>query len=166
MHNHRVWACGCRAALVVGLACLVAVTGCGKGAGEGYPVSGKITYKGAPLAAGGSVRFVPISVEGGKEAGGVIEKDGSYKLNTNVVPGEYRVEVFQNTVLEPTKYGDKEGEVLSKEVPLPADKTIPHVYQSATSPLKVTVDEKENDILLTLRPQGGKQAPVYQGGGP
>jgi hypothetical protein len=169
MRNNHVVPWGSRATGFGVLACLVAVAGCGKGSGAGYPVSGKITYRGAPMVAGGSVRFVPLSVEGGKEAGGVIEKDGTYKLNTNVVPGNYRVEVYQNTVLEPTVFGPGEEEdrpIVSKEVPLPADKKISDVYKGENSPLKVTIEEKDNDIPLELKQIGGRRPRARQESGP
>lgn len=146
------------------LAVVAALSGCSKN--SGYPVSGKITYEGEPLEAGGSIRFVPINGEGGKEAGGTIEKDGTYKLNTDIAPGKYRVEVYQNSVKEPAKYGDGEGDIISKEVPLPRGKKIPEVYKSADSPLKVTIEAKDNDIPLALTRQDSQRSPEPEDSGP
>jgi hypothetical protein len=77
-------------AAAVGLAC----TSCGKGI---YPVSGKVTYKGAP-AAGATVFFQRRGVDPTNEQliMGLVKEDGSFSLVCGALgegapPGEYDV---------------------------------------------------------------------------
>jgi len=63
---------------------LLSVVGCGDdGLGKRYPVSGKVTYKGQPLAVG-SISFYPASGAAGSEARGATGSitDGYYTLST------------------------------------------------------------------------------------
>ncbi len=57
---------------------LVLAAGCGKSSNTPAKVTGKVTYKGAPVTAG-TVAFQPK--EGGAMHSASIEKDGSYTLN-------------------------------------------------------------------------------------
>jgi hypothetical protein len=77
---------------------LVPFWGCGLDAGPQagmtVPVKGKVTYKGQPLAQG-EVVFEP---DGGREAHGSIQPDGTFELSTfkqgdGAVPGVHRVGV-------------------------------------------------------------------------
>lgn len=96
------------------------------------PVKGTVTYKGKPLT-GGAVRFEPE--DGGREAAGNIEPDGSFTLTTfqagdGAVAGKHRVAV------DP-----------------PADKlkSIPAKYKSATSSgivMEVSPDKTEYVVDL------------------
>jgi hypothetical protein len=69
------------------LAVSVAVFGCGGGKGGTGTVTGKVTYKGAPLK-GGRVTFAA----GGKSGQGEIKEDGSYTAQ-NVPTGQAKVAV-------------------------------------------------------------------------
>src|SRR5689334_12603312 len=69
-----------RSTLLIGLLLIVAA-GCASDC-PAYPASGKVTYKGKPLPGGGSIRLVPLAAEGGREAGGNIATDGTFKLMT------------------------------------------------------------------------------------
>jgi len=78
------------------LTCL-ALPGCGDGTGlaKRYPVSGKVTYKGAPVEKG-RISFAPASADG-RVADGQIE-NGYYRLTTlapddGALPGKYKVTV-------------------------------------------------------------------------
>jgi hypothetical protein len=78
------------------LLALVAGGGCGSdGLGQRYPVSGRVTYKGAPVPSG-TIAFIPEE-SSGKPAVGTIS-DGSYSLTTlspgdGAFPGKYQVSV-------------------------------------------------------------------------
>jgi hypothetical protein len=75
---------------------LLIVAACsGDGLGRRYHVSGKVTYKGAPVQKG-TISFVPVEKEG-RGASGPIE-GGAYSLTTHTpgdgaLPGKYKVVV-------------------------------------------------------------------------
>lgn len=81
--------------------CVIWFAGCGGATEQAssllkpVPVKGSVLYKGKPLS-GGSVRFEPE--DGGREAAGNIEQDGSFTLTTfqsadGAVAGKHRVAV-------------------------------------------------------------------------
>ena len=81
---------------IVLAALVLSCWGCGTSseppAGTTIPVKGKVTYKGQPLTQG-SVVFEP---DGGREANGEIQSDGTFELTTfkigdGAVPGVHRV---------------------------------------------------------------------------
>jgi hypothetical protein len=74
------------------------LSGCGKSTGN---VSGKVTFKGAPLK-GGTVGFVD---SGGKVFGAAMEGDGSYTIK-NLPTGEYTVTVETTSVKGATDVTD------------------------------------------------------------
>ncbi len=88
-------------AIALSVSAIVVVLGCGgddSGLGRRYSVSGKITYKGAPVPQG-TVNFVPTKppIPEGRAAHGEI-KDGYYSLatvgnNDGALPGEYNVAI-------------------------------------------------------------------------
>lgn len=120
-------------ALLGGLLLLPA-PGCG-GNAPLQPVSGKVTYQGAPVP-GGTIVFTPDANRGGHGdiAVGKILTDGTYSLNTNdtpgVAPGPYRVTVASFVAsppvagqrfpiphsLLPERYRDPEMSMLSCDV--------------------------------------------------
>lgn len=114
------------------------ITGCGAETKQAtnllkpVPVKGSVLFKGKPLT-GGTVRFEPE--DGGREAAGNIEPDGSFTLTTfqaadGAVAGKHRVAV------DPP--GDK-------------PKSIPSKYKSAASSgivLEVTPDKAEYVVDL------------------
>jgi len=75
--------------VVCGAACAV-VLGCGNSSGL-VPATGKVTYRGQPLA-GATVTFVPTQ---GTPAIGVTDDNGEFSVNTRelagVAPGRYTV---------------------------------------------------------------------------
>jgi hypothetical protein len=82
---------------------LVLAAGCSDdGLGKRYPVSGTVTYKGAPVASA-SISFVPVHGQTGEQRGASgIVKDGSYTLSTiggddGAFPGDYMVTVSART---------------------------------------------------------------------
>ena len=101
-------------AAVLSFASLLVVVGCGDddGIGKRYKVTGKVTYKGAPLTKG-SVNFYPDDVAKGQPAVGVIQPDGSYTLNTRgaddgALAGKYKISISSNDVDE-SKVGAVKG---------------------------------------------------------
>ncbi len=94
----KIWQ---RMAVVLSLSALMIIVGCGddgSGLGRRYPVKGKVTYKGAPVAHG-TVNFLPTKPPPeGRAATGEI-KDGYYSAHRRRVdydgalPGEYNVAI-------------------------------------------------------------------------
>ncbi len=79
--SRRIGVCSC---VVLGLAALVTLPGCGKATGE---VKGKVTYKGN-LLKGGTVLFVGAAGEPSSSAG--IDENGNYTI-PKLYAGEYKV---------------------------------------------------------------------------
>jgi hypothetical protein len=83
---------------VLALAAFALALGCKEGPKGALPVTGKVNYKGMPLA-GGTIVFTPDASHGnsGDIALGEIHLDGTYTLrtgkNSGVAPGWYRVTV-------------------------------------------------------------------------
>lgn len=155
----------CSLPAAIAILLLALATGCG---GPSHPVSGTVTFEGKPLPGGGSIRFVPLAAEGGREAGGVIALDGTYQMSTlgendGALPGEYRVEIIQNPVLQQAVRAPVQitggGEPaaappISPEVRVPPADLIPQVYSGAASPLRMVVENQEKkDANLDLKRQ-------------
>ena len=132
---------------------LVAVIGCGSGSSGPvtYPVAGKVTLGGAPVA-GATVFFAPVSSEAGAtSAAAQTEPDGSFNVKIELemgksskegLPaGDYRISVIklENQAGEPS---------LSK----PPKNTLPEKYASPeTSNLSASIKaDGENVVELTL----------------
>ncbi|MCI0459851.1 MAG: hypothetical protein L0Z62_23115 [Gemmataceae bacterium] len=133
---------------------LVVLSGCGSSGV--YPVKGKVTVEGKPMAGGGSIIFVPLGTQAGKQAGGNIETDGTYTLTTNSpgdgsLPGEFRVVIVQVTEKEPEATPD--GQAPAKGWSLPPAERIPLLYgDQDRSPLKATVEAKNpNELNFDLK---------------
>lgn len=147
-----------RAAWLGSFALAAALTGCGGDQMDVYPVHGRVTFEGKPLAGGGSIAFVPTTNQAGKTAGGTINEDGTYELSTygegdGSIPGEFRVVVTQFVVKEPEPSSDGSA-TATGPIPTvaPADR-IPAVYSNhQKSPLTATVEAKDsNEINLDLK---------------
>lgn len=149
---------------VVSLAFHLALIGCGSSNPQTHAVHGRVTFEGKPLAGGGSIRFVPVSGPG-KEAGGNIAADGTfrmqtYKENDGAIAGQHRVEIVQNQIVKAAVYPevkpttDKEPgpvEPISPEVRISAQEEIPAVYGGPQSPLKATVESAKPEINFDLK---------------
>jgi len=102
---------------------------------KGEAVSGRITFKGKPLA-GGTVTFA--SKDGKTTVAAAIDAEGAYKA---VVPaGDYAVAI---TTLVPKKKDDKDPPV--KLPPIPAKYGDPK-----TTPLTATVKDGKNTFDIQL----------------
>ncbi len=132
---------------VVVLSCLMAiVAGCGGGSGPGKPktvaVSGKVTYKGAPVP-GGTITFAPQGGAGKRAGSGPIQTDGSFVISSydprdGVEPGDYKVVIDPPPPNPDTKAAD------TKVV-------IPEKYKSVTStPLTEKIDSAKSGLEIKL----------------
>ncbi|MEK6261317.1 MAG: hypothetical protein AABP62_22175 [Planctomycetota bacterium] len=149
------------------LLCFLSVLGCGgKGSAKRdpvYPVSGKITYKGAPVV-GADVTFAS---DGGKRSAfGRTDDKGAFRLTTfaandGAVEGKHTVTIVKTTVAAPTV---KQAPIESKDyIPPPIEDTsnlpvvlpkseFPTKYASATTSGLIAVVNKDgaNEITLDL----------------
>src|SRR5579885_326314 len=138
---------------LIALAALaLAGAGCEKGPPEGPPVGqaspvhGKVTFADGTPVRGGVIVFTPLQVEAGRkmryEGAGVIDAKGRYKAGLNgdgsgLVPGEYKVSVA------PREVG---------ELPNSNSSRVPKQFQqSASTPLRVTVEETDNTLDIVLK---------------
>jgi hypothetical protein len=152
------------AVITSGLGLLI-VLGCADNTGlaKRYPVSGKVSYKGAPVAKG-RVDFIPAKGGDGRTASGDI-LDGNYTLTTaekddGALPGSYKVTVT-SAVLDPAaeaalkeqskggqyRLGPETKDIMKGAVKslLPSKFSLPE-----TSGLTAEVKEQPNTIDLNL----------------
>ncbi len=157
-------------ALLLGPA-LLYVLGCSgdDGLGTRYPVSGKVTYKGEPVAKG-RISFVPKE-KGGHAATGTIE-NGTFPSLTSLtagdgaLPGDYKVGIDTHEIDEAA--AKEEGEKLAKKhgmsnlAQLPpevqaqalrkAKSSIPVKYSNPDkSDLPAKVEAKSNSFVFELK---------------
>jgi len=136
-----------------GIACLAA-GGCGPKRPETFPVSGRVTYKGQPVARG-LVAFYPAE---GRMATGDIGPDGRYSLTTfhagdGALPGRHGVTIDAKRIVgasgQPTSLREE-----SRMVSLGTGKVewlVPEEYSHhETSPLTTEVTRGENTINFDL----------------
>jgi len=115
------------------LAVLLALVGCSKPTGT---VSGKVTYKGAPLTSG-EVQFVDPAK--GTGSSGKLDSSGNYTLTGQLPAGTYKVYV-QPPIPEQLPPGQ-----VSKRAPFP----VPPKYQDpAQTPVSKEVKAGKNDITV------------------
>lgn len=97
-------------------------------------MSGRITYKGAPLK-GGSVNFYSLDKTYNK--GGPINEDGAYTVE--IFAGEYNVTV-ETESQKPASRGSSgpPGKIAPKSKPLPEDAKIPEGYHGSNTAMMAT----------------------------
>lgn len=124
----------------------VCLWGCGGPADElpRHAVSGKVTFKGAPLAKG-LIQFQPA--DGGPTAGGAAVDDGSYSIakSEGLVPGKYQVSVTSTPPPAPLPPGTMPGD----PVPPPKE-TIPAKYNVKTTLSASVTQEGPNTFDFVL----------------
>jgi hypothetical protein len=142
----------------VGPALLIVAACSGDELARRYPVSGKVAYKGEPVAKG-TISFVPEDKEG-RGASGTIE-NGSYSLTTHspgdgAFPGKY-------TVVVDTRQKDEAAEKaaaakFAKEHKIEGLQVVPQEVQAkfaaqakGTTPIKY-VSAQSSDIKVTVEP--------------
>lgn len=148
--------------LAVGLLSATAWTlGCGQGSSVDhpttYPVTGTVTYEGAPVE-GATVTFRPTT--GNQAAFGNTDASGKYSLTTFVsgdgaLPGDYKVKIAKYEVQESTSSGEGDDYVPPEELPEGAStgpkNLLPEKYNNdATSGLTATVTEGDNMVDFKL----------------
>lgn len=142
---------------IVCIAAAGIMLGCGSGGGISgtAPVSGKVTYKGQPVA-GASIGFYSDAAEG-RVAVATSGADGSYELMTldskGALPGKYSVTVKKTEIPpELTKEVSMEEAAANANKPLPLPKELlPSKYGTpANSPLKFEIKSGSNTIDLPL----------------
>ncbi|MBN1394257.1 MAG: carboxypeptidase regulatory-like domain-containing protein [Pirellulales bacterium] len=129
--------------------CLSVCYGCGSGRPNLALVSGKVTYQGKPVTEG-KIVFHP---QKGRQAIGVIDADGNYRLTTfdngdGAAPGKYRVTIQAmrasgapraKNILDEVKSGIKEAASV--------EWIVPEKYSRLeTSPLTAEVESEPNNI--------------------
>ena len=146
-----------RLRLIVALP-LLFIVGCGPaGQVRVYPVKGKVTFNGKPMAGGGAISFVPLVNQKGKTAGGEIKPDGTYEMSTykpgdGSMVGEFRVVINQVVYQEPGQVADGSGRASAPVATVPESERIPVVYaDSLQSPLTAKVEAKPNAIDIDLK---------------
>jgi len=146
---------------LVGLG-LLAVAGCGgddSGIARRYAVSGKVTYKGAPVDKG-TIVFEPTDMSKARVASGPIE-NGYYTLSTTgekdgALPGDYKVCIISRSVDMAAVEANRKGGAGRQDDVYKAEKKaqnlVPPKYQRTdTSGLTAKVEAKSNskDFALT-----------------
>jgi hypothetical protein len=149
--------CACSSAAIA-----VVIVGCSDdGLGKRYAVSGKVTYKGEPVA-DASISFRPVGGEPGSEQRGAtgVVKDGRYSLSTiggddGAFPGKYDVSIsarapdMSKAEANRLKTG---GSARQDDVAAAfknAKSAIPRKYEAPI--LKATVEAKSNGIDFDLK---------------
>lgn len=161
-----------RIATIGTLAALCSIMGCGDDRFAVYPVSGVVTYNGAPMMGGGSIAFVSMGDQKGKNAGGEIDELGNYTLYTNSpgdgsMAGEFRVVITQVVEEEPESTPDGTTPPPPRP-PVPLEKRIPAKYSDfQKSPLKAVVKKEKNELNFDLKPEatGSVPEPATSSGG-
>jgi hypothetical protein len=116
------------------------------------------------MVGGGSIAFIPKDHQEGKTAGGTINPDGTYELQSydtdgfdGSMAGEFQVLITQVVVEEPENTGDSdETGAVMEAVPAVAEADrIPLIYSDPVgTPLTAKVEAKElNEINFDLKPQ-------------
>jgi len=124
-----------------------------------YPVKGRVSFEGKPMAGGGGISLVPLTDQPGKTAGGTIQPDGTYVLGTykdtdGSMAGDFRVVIFQETVKEGKAAADGSGPATTGISTVAAADRIPLIYANAAqSPLTAKIESKPNEINFDLKRQ-------------
>ena len=135
------------------LASIVAISGCGDGKLKTYPVSGTVTYKGEPLA-DATVSFSPKTTGEGTTGFAKTDTKGFYQLqttqgrvNAGTTPGEYYVTIIKvesvgtGRMLVDSGVTREEEKTVSK---------IPEKYSSTEAGLTATVVKRKNEFNFDL----------------
>ena len=132
--------------LVVAVAGLLFVAGCGDSKPDAYPVSGKVSYQGKALPLG-TVMFVS---DNAPAASANINADGSYQLQA--APGKYRVSVVAMPPQQGRPNPNVDGGIDTTGFPMPKS-LVPEKYNEyRTSGIEVEVkpvDQNQIDLNLT-----------------
>jgi hypothetical protein len=128
---------------------------------EVFPVRGRVNFEGKPLMGGGAISFMPLASQKGRNAGGIINPDGTFVMTTYVegdgaMAGQFRVMINQTTMQEPDFQGDSDTPDAARAIKavqtVTAKDVIPTIYADPVqSPIEVTIDAKEsNELTIDL----------------
>jgi hypothetical protein len=121
---------------------------------ETAPTSGRVTYKGQPVA-GGRIVFFPEPSGAGRQAIGTIGPDGRYSLTTfrdgdGAVLGRHRVTIKATRVTGPPS-PEEAADQMRRGVDLGVEWLVPKKYsRPETSPLTADVKRGDNTIDFDL----------------
>lgn len=99
-----------RLAALLTAVCLLSLAGCAKKDTNGrMPITGKVTFQGAPLD-NGSIQFVAEA--GGQQGSGAVITNGEYTVpsRAGLPPGKYKVLISSGNPGEPIPEGQAPGE--------------------------------------------------------
>ncbi len=141
------------------------IAGCGGSENvEVFPARGIVKFNGKPMTGGGAISLVPVVSQNGKNAGGIINADGTFVLTTyedgdGAMPGSFRVIINQSTSQEPDYGGDSDatGKAAVKAVQtVTSADIIPTVYSDpVSSPVEVKIEARElNELTINLERNG------------
>jgi hypothetical protein len=141
----------------------LAVLGCSDdGLGKRFPVTGTVTYKGAPLPKG-SITFLPVDPTGRGATGEV--KDGSYSMMTQtpgdgMFPGTYDVTItdltvdFSNAQAETDKMAKKNKVEVGA---MPDQAAVAKAYKSASNSLPAKYSQiSTSGLKFEVKPESNK----------
>jgi hypothetical protein len=119
------------------------VAGCDSG-NKLRPVSGTVTYKGAPLAHG-SVTFLFVDPPG--PAGGALISNGRFEIAAprGLEPGKYRVQISS-----PEGVGTRTPEQIAAGASAPAKERIPPNYNTASQLTIEVTQSGSNDFSWSI----------------
>ncbi len=137
------------------------IVGCGESENvEVFPARGIVKFDGKPMIGGGAISLVPMVSQSGKNAGGIINADGTFVLTTyedgdGAMTGSFRVIINQSTSQEPENGGDSDA---AGKAPVKAVQTvtsadvIPTIYADpVSSPVEVRIEARElNELTINL----------------
>ena len=147
-------------ALMIALTAII--VGCGESENvEVFPARGIVKFDGKPMTGGGAISLVPVVSQNGKNAGGIINADGTFVLTTyedgdGAMTGSFRVIINQSTSQEPDYGGDSDapGKAAVKAVQtVTSADIIPTIYSDpVSSPVEVKIEACElNELTIDLK---------------
>lgn len=120
------------------------LAGCG-GGNKRRPVSGTITFKGAPLESG-HITFVSTTEPIGPVGGAVI-RDGKFEIpaDMGIEPGKYRV-----LISSPKGVGERTPEQIAAGASTPAKEQIPAEYNTESKLIVEITSNGPNSFTWTI----------------
>lgn len=112
----------------------LAAVGCGSSGPEMARVTGKVTYNGQPVPLG-TIAFQALDPEGGRNAIGMIQPDGTYTLHTEQ-PGDGAL------------LGDYQIGIVARDEPI-----LDYIPAKPVPPKRLTPEKYENPQTSGLRAQ-------------
>jgi len=138
------------------------VAGCGNSGPAVVPVEGRLTLDGNSLA-NKSLMFTPIESTPGQGAGGMSDAEGKFTLKAmvpgatkeyeGVIPGRYRVTVFEPLLSGDVAAAETDGEPAAALAPDMSRRKseISAIYRTEQSPLIVDVPESGGEVVVELK---------------